>query len=60
MLCIDRLSHMIEDLVLGGLWKPVYTSRGRPPLTNLMFAKDLILFGEASIDQAKVIKRYLE
>ena len=51
---------MIEDLVLGGLWKPVYTSRDRPPLLNLMFADDLILFGEAFIDQDKVIKRCLE
>jgi len=57
---MERLSHLIEDLVVGGLWKPIFTSKGGPPLSHLLFANDLFLFGEASIDQARVIKGCLQ
>lgn len=45
---------------MGGLWKPIYASRGGPKLSNLFFADDIILFAEASIDQAMVVKTCLD
>ena len=36
--------------------KPVFVSKNGPPLSNLFFTDDLILFGEASSAQASVIK----
>jgi len=48
-------------MVINGAWKPIYVSRvGHPPLANLFFVDDLILFGEATVEQAKVIKCCLE
>ena len=43
-----------------GLWKCVRISRGGPEVSHLFFADDLILFGQASIAQAKIITDYLE
>lgn len=60
VLCIERLNHLIEDMVYKGAWKLVLASGGGPPLSNLFFADDLILFGEASIEQAKVMKYCLD
>jgi len=60
VLCIERLNYLIENMVTNGAWKPVYASRGGPPLSNLFFVDDLILFGEATMEQAKVIKHCLE
>lgn len=30
VLCIERLNHIIEDIVRQGAWKPVYANRGAP------------------------------
>lgn len=56
VLCMERLNQVIEEAVLGNQWKPIYASRGGPMLSNLFFADDIILFAEASIEQAGIIK----
>lgn len=44
VLCMDRLSQAIHELVWNGSWKPAtFSSRG-PQLSHGMFADDLILF----------------
>ena len=60
VLCIERLNHLIDAAVRNGHWKPVKASRGGPPIASLFFADDLILFGEASVSQARVIKECLD
>lgn len=60
VICMERLTHLIEQEVSLGAWRAVRASRNGPQLSNLAFADDLILFGEASIDQAKVIMACLE
>ncbi|PNX99881.1 ribonuclease H, partial [Trifolium pratense] len=50
-IAIERLSHLINARVEAGRWKPVALSRHGPPISHLFFADDLILFGEASMDQ---------
>jgi len=56
VLCMERLNHLIEAAVEKGDWKPIVASRGGPSVASLFFADDLILFGEASLAQAKIIK----
>ena len=59
VLCIERLSHGINDAVQRGLWKPIRLARGGTPLSHLFFADDLILLGEVSSMQAMVINDVL-
>jgi len=44
----------------NGGWKPIYASRGGPPITSLFFADDLILFGVATMKQARIMKCCLD
>ena len=60
VLCMERLNHLIEAVVGKGEWKPVTTSQGGPPIASLFFADYLILFGEASLSQARTIKDCLD
>ena len=55
VICMERLSHLIEREVQLGHWKPTRASRNGPPITNLAFVDDLILFGEASVEQAEIM-----
>jgi len=57
---MERLNHIIQEAVAKREWKPIAASRGQPLLSNLFFADDLVLFGEATKDQAGVIKNCLE
>ncbi|CAN1148091.1 LINE-1 retrotransposable element ORF2 protein [Linum perenne] len=59
-LCIERLSKMILSAVDFGYWSPVRLASEGTPLSHCFFADDLILFGEASLDQTRVILDTLE
>lgn len=48
-LCMERLGHILNEAVNEGRWKPIRLSR--KALLHLFFADDLLLFGEASVDQ---------
>jgi len=54
VLRIEKLIHIIEEALANEEWKPVFERKNGPPLSNLFFTDDLILFGEAS--QASVNK----
>ncbi|CAL1406444.1 unnamed protein product [Linum trigynum] len=56
MLCMERLSHKIDEAVDNGLWKAVKLTTNSPPLTHLFFANDLLLFAEAESRQIQVIQ----
>lgn len=60
VICIERLSHLIQLAVEHGVWNPVSISRGGPPITHLCFVDDLFIFAEASLDQVDIIKNYLD
>lgn len=59
VLCIERLSHGVNDTVKRGYWKPIKLSRAGTSLSHLFFANDLILLAEASSRQAMVINEVL-
>jgi len=42
-----------------GRWKAIPETRGGTQISHLMFADDVVLFGEASIEQAQVIENCL-
>ncbi|CAN1142459.1 Putative ribonuclease H protein At1g65750 [Linum perenne] len=58
-LCIERLSNLITTQVSKDLWKPITLAKGGTNLSHIFFADDLILFAEASTDQAQVIHSVL-
>ena len=60
VLCMERLNQIIEEAIIGGRWRPIHASRGGPKLSNLFFADDIILFAEASCEQAGVIRECLD
>lgn len=59
VLCMERLNQIIEEAVIQGHWKPIYASRGGPLLSNLFFADDIMLFAEATTEQASILSSCL-
>lgn len=59
VICMERLAHWIEREVQLGTWKPARASRQGPLVSNLAFADDLILFCEASVQQAEIMMQCL-
>ncbi|GJS01149.1 ribosomal protein L7Ae/L30e/S12e/Gadd45 [Tanacetum coccineum] len=57
---MEQLNHLIEVVVNGGHWKPICCNRGGPKVTNLFFAYNIVLFVEATQNQAHVIKGCLQ
>lgn len=57
---MDKLSHMIADRVNNGIWKPMRAGGQGPFISHLMFADDLLLFSEASIEQLDCIQSCLD
>lgn len=60
VLGMEKLSHIIVEAVENGGWKPFRVGRRGPLVSHLLFADDLILFGEATIEQARVTKDCLD
>ena len=60
VLCMERLNQVIEEAIIMNKWKPIRASRTGPQLSNLCFADDIILFGEATVEQALVIHQCLQ
>jgi hypothetical protein len=59
VICMDKLSHLISQSVNKGEWKGIKAGRSGPTISHLMFADDLLLFGEANGDQMNCVMRVL-
>jgi hypothetical protein len=60
VICMERLSHIIADQVEAEYWKPMRAGRYGPQISHLPFANDLLLFAEASIEQAHCVMHCLD
>lgn len=60
VLCIERLSHLIEEEISAGRWKGIKVTRSGPTVLYLFFANDMLLFGEATMQQATTMKQCLD
>ncbi|MCH79377.1 putative non-LTR retroelement reverse transcriptase [Trifolium medium] len=59
VLCIDKLSHIIVNATNNGEWRTLKAGRTGPMVSHLMFADDLLLFGEATERQMKCVMNIL-
>ncbi|KAI8563661.1 hypothetical protein RHMOL_Rhmol03G0126400 [Rhododendron molle] len=55
VLCMERLSILINSKREEGSWKGIKVSRNSTPLTHLFFADDLILFGQDNMNTVKAM-----
>jgi hypothetical protein len=55
VLCMDKLSHLIIHAVNSGKWRGIKAGREGPMVSHLMFADDLLLFGEATEKQMQCV-----
>lgn len=60
IICVERLAHQINGEVEDGNWKAIRIARKFHPLSYYFFTYDIILFVEASVKYAKIIRRVLE
>lgn len=60
VMCMERLTGLIDDRVASGLWKPLRPARQGLGLSLLFYVDDLIVMGEASLAQAKIVIEYLQ
>ncbi|KAL5837411.1 hypothetical protein ACOSQ3_014580 [Xanthoceras sorbifolium] len=60
VLCMEKLSHIIKSSLDAKRWKPIKASRGGPDISRLFFADDLILFSQASLQQASTMRRCID
>lgn len=59
VLCMERLSQMINVAVDSNLWKPIQLGRKGPKLSHLVFVDDLILYVEAFMNQVEIVNACL-
>lgn len=59
VLCMERLSHAIQEAVNTGAWHPIKMGRRGIPLSHLFFADDLIVFGQNSDMQIATFQRII-
>ncbi|VVA41142.1 Hypothetical predicted protein, partial [Prunus dulcis] len=60
VLCMEKLSHIIQQAVQDKAWKPVQICQSGHFISHLFFADDLILFRKGSVNQAIVMKKCLD
>lgn len=60
VLCLEKLSQLISHKVESGCWKGIKLDLAGPTLSHLCFADDMVLFSEASLDQADIIRECLD
>ncbi|XP_061969939.1 uncharacterized protein LOC133692808 [Populus nigra] len=55
VLCLERLSQLIQKAVDAGSWRPFGVNREGPNILHLFFADDILLFAEATVGQMDTI-----
>ncbi|XP_056692079.1 uncharacterized protein [Spinacia oleracea] len=60
IICMEYLSDLITEAASEGKWKPFCLRKNGIPITHLMFADDLLLFGDTSPSTLNSLKEVLE
>lgn len=60
VLIMEKFAHLIQTEVEEDNWKPFRLRKNGTCISHLFFADDLFLFAEADMDQAAIIKAYLD
>ena len=55
VLCMEKLSVLIQEKVNNGVWKPVKVTRGGLGISHLFYADDIMLFARATTSQLRII-----
>jgi len=60
ILCMEKLSTAISNVVHQGNWDPIHISNLGPKLSHLLFADDVLLFTKACNSQLRVIRDFFD
>jgi hypothetical protein len=52
---MDKLTHLIAEATKNGKWKPMRAGRNGPSISHLMFADDLLSFGQATEENMRAV-----
>ena len=59
-ICLEALTGKINEACMNKDWTPFWVGRGRVPVSHLLFADDLLLFGRVDEDTAFAVRTVLE
>ena len=59
ILCLEYLGLLIRDKTTINTWKPIKASRSSLTFSHLFFADDLMLFGQANLENSEAIDEVL-
>lgn len=60
VLCMEKLSLVIQNEVEKGNWLPFKFPKNGPPVSHLLFADDVLLFTKARSSQARLVSNILK
>lgn len=60
IICMERLSLYIQQLVKDDVWEPMSISRGDPQISHMLFADDILLSAKAKEPQFEMINSTLD
>jgi hypothetical protein len=60
ILCMEKLSISINNVVLQGNWEPIHITNSGTKLSHLLFADDVLLFSKAWNSQLRFISNLFD